>query len=142
MEHKNTPIYKTFSDLFNNGFNIDWPVAIFLTASHLAAITLGVWLIVAAPSNWTITAFVWALIHAFVGSLSTTAYTHRLIAHNAAKNVSNAVHWFFCGFGQIFAVQGSVRRWSANHVIHHGVDRHGKHQLDPYSATWFEDPIR
>ncbi len=136
------PLYKRFSDLPKNGFGIDWPVAIFLTASHLAAVTLGIWLIISAPSNWTLAAFIWALCHAFIGSLSTTAYTHRLIAHNAAKKVSNSVHWFFCAFGQIFAVQGSVRTWSANHVIHHGVDRHGKHNLDPYSATWFEDPIR
>ena len=33
-------------------------------------------------------------------------------------------------------------RWAANHSLHHGVDRHGKKELDPYSATWFPDSLR
>jgi stearoyl-CoA desaturase (delta-9 desaturase) len=74
--------------------------------------------------------------------MSTTVYSHRLITHSAAKTVSVPVHLFFCLFGQVLSVQGSVRRWSANHVLHHGVDRHGKKELDPYSATWFPDNLR
>jgi stearoyl-CoA desaturase (delta-9 desaturase) len=65
-----------------------------------------------------------------------------LITHSAVKTVSVPVHLFFCLFGQVLSVQGSVRRWSANHVLHHGVDRHGKKELDPYSATWFPDTLR
>jgi stearoyl-CoA desaturase (delta-9 desaturase) len=87
-------------------------------------------------------AFAWASVHFVVGSLSTTVYSHRLITHNAVKTVSVPVHLFFCLFGQVLSVQGSVRRWSANHVLHHGVDRHGKKELDPYSATWFPDTLR
>ena len=85
---------------------------------------------------------VWALAHLVIGSLSTTVYSHRLITHNATKKVSLPVHLFFCVFGQILSVQGSVRRWSSNHVLHHGVDRHGKKEIDPYSATWFPDAVR
>ena len=44
--------------------------------------------------------------------------------------------------GQTLAVQGSVRRWAAMHTLHHGVDRTGRHELDPYSATWFESGWR
>jgi stearoyl-CoA desaturase (delta-9 desaturase) len=103
---------------------------------------LGAWAIFAAPAEWAAIAGIWALIHFFLGSLSTTLYSHRLITHNATKKVSLPVHLFFCVFGQIFSVQGSVRRWSANHALHHGVDRHGKKELDPYSATWFPDAFR
>ena len=39
-------------------------------------------------------------------------------------------------------MQGSVRRWASMHVVHHSVDRTGKHELDPYSATWFESGWR
>ena len=140
--HQTAPRYRHFKDVLADGFTIDWTNSIFIVGSHTLALVLGIWLITTAPSHWLIAATVWALLHAFIGSLSTTVYTHRLIAHNAAKNIHPAVHWFFCSFAQIFAVQGSVRRWAANHVIHHGVDRHGKHQLDPYSATWFEDTPR
>ena len=150
MNQENTPMthnhpaprYRYFKDVLADGFTIDWATATFIVGSHIAALVLGIWLIGAAPGHWVVAASVWAVLHAFIGSLATTAYTHRLIAHNAAKNIHNGVHWFFCAFAQIFAVQGSVRRWAANHVIHHGVDRHGKHQLDPYSATWFEDTPR
>ena len=79
----------------------------------------------------------WTLLHALIAAIATTAYSHRLIAHRAAKDVRLPTHIVFLGL-QLFALQGSVRRWSAQHVIHHAVDKTGQHHLDPYSTTWFD----
>ena len=136
------PLYSTFKELFGKGFSLDWGTIIFLVGVHLAAIGLSIWLLLSAPGEWVQYSIVWAIAHCLLGSFATTVYTHRLITHNAAKSVSSVVHAFFCFFGQIFSVQGSVRYWSANHTLHHGVDRHGIKELDPYSATWFADPVR
>ena len=139
---RDAPIYGSFRELFTKGFELDTPTCVFMIGTHIAAVVLGIWLFAYAPSEWVWAATLWIVIQFFLGSGSTTLYTHRLITHKAAKHVSAPVHWFFCFFGQIFSVQGSVRRWSANHSLHHGVDRHGKKELDPYSATWFDGPIR
>ncbi|NCF32828.1 MAG: hypothetical protein GWP50_04580 [Proteobacteria bacterium] len=141
-EERDAPIYSTFGELHQKGFTLDTGTWIFVLSIHIAAVALGAWAIFAAPAEWAAIAGIWAIIHFFLGSLSTTLYSHRLITHNATKKVSLPVHLFFCVFGQIFSVQGSVRRWSANHALHHGVDRHGKKELDPYSATWFPDALR
>jgi stearoyl-CoA desaturase (delta-9 desaturase) len=79
----------------------------------------------------------WTLVHALIAAIATTAYSHRLIAHRAAKDIRLPTHIVFLGL-QLFALQGSVRRWSAQHVIHHAVDKTGQHHLDPYSTTWFD----
>ena len=142
QDREGEPLYRTFSELFGKGFSLDWSTIVFLIGVHSAAIVLFSWLLFAAPAEWVRYAALWAVIHCLVGSFSTTVYTHRLITHNAAKSVSAPVHAFFCFFGQIFSVQGSVRYWSANHTLHHGVDRHGNREVDPYSATWFADPVR
>lgn len=141
-EERDAPIYATFTELYSRGFSLDIGICVFVAGIHVAAIALGVWAAVFAPADWALVAGVWALSHFVLGSVSTTLYTHRLITHNATKKVSAPVHLFFCAFGQIFGVQGSVRAWAANHVLHHGVDRHGKKEIDPYSATWFPDPLR
>ena len=141
-EERDAPIYSTFGELFNKGFSLDTTTWVFVLGIHIAAVVLGIWAIFAAPGDWGLVAGVWALAHLVIGSLSTTVYSHRLITHNATKKVSLPVHLFFCVFGQILSVQGSVRRWSSNHVLHHGVDRHGKKEIDPYSATWFPDAVR
>ena len=141
-ELRDAPIYQTFGELFAKGFTLDTATWVFVLAIHVAAVGLGAWVSLAAPQDWVLVAFAWAAVHLVVGSLSTTVYSHRLITHNAVKTVSVPVHLFFCLFGQVLSVQGSVRRWSANHVLHHGVDRHGRKALDPYSATWFPDTLR
>ena len=79
----------------------------------------------------------WTLIHAFIACLSTTVYSHRLVSHGAANEIRWPVHVVFGFVGQVLAIQGSVLRWATMHILHHGVDRSGKHELDPYSATWF-----
>ena len=79
----------------------------------------------------------WTIVHAFVACLSTTVYSHRLVSHGAANQISWPVHILFGYIGQVLAIQGSVLRWASMHILHHGVDKTGQHQLDPYSATWF-----
>ena len=142
QSREDVPLYRTFSELFGKGFSLDWGTIVFLVGVHTAAIALFVWLFFAASSEWARYAAIWAIVHCLLGSFSTTVYSHRLITHNAAKSVSAPVHAFFCFFGQIFSVQGSVRYWAANHTLHHGVDRSGNRAVDPYSATWFADPLR
>ena len=136
------PLYQTISELHDHGFSLDGPIITFVAGIHVAAIAFAVWLLSAAPENWASIAFIWALAHYLLGSLSITLYNHRLITHSAAKEVSTPVHLFFCLFGQILGVQGSVKSWAANHSLHHGVDRNGKTSLDPYSATWFPQSWR
>lgn len=142
LDRSDASIYRTFGELFDHGFSIDKGTTVFVSSIHIAALVLGLWLLISAPADWTKIALIWAGSQLVFGSLATTLYTHRLITHNAAKHVSAPVHLFFCVFAQVFSVQGSVRRWSANHALHHGVDRHGKTELDPYSATWFPDATR
>ena len=141
-EERDAPIYSTFSELNEKGFSLDTGTWVFVLGIHIAAVALGIWAVAAAPQDWAYIAGIWCITQFVLGSLSTTLYSHRLITHNATRQVSLPVHLFFCVFGQILSVQGSVRRWSANHVLHHGVDRHGKKELDPYSATWFPDSLR
>jgi stearoyl-CoA desaturase (delta-9 desaturase) len=92
---------------------------------------------VVAPAGFWKVMLAWTLLHALIAAIATTAYSHRLIAHRAAKDVRLPTHVIFLGL-QLFALQGSVRRWSAQHVIHHAVDKTGQHHLDPYSTTWFD----
>lgn len=139
---RDAPIYQSFSELFDNGFELDIGTCVFVISVQVLSIFFAIWLFTYAPAPWLYAGIAWIAAHFFLGSISTTLYSHRLITHNAAKHVSAPVHWFFCAFGQVLSVQGSVRRWSANHALHHGVDRHGKKELDPYSATWFADSTR
>jgi stearoyl-CoA desaturase (delta-9 desaturase) len=141
-QERDAPIYNSFTELKADGFSLSPGICVFIAGVHTAALVLGVWLFAAAPADWMWAGTAWLIAHFLLGSLSTTLYSHRLITHNAAKHVSLPVHLFFNLFGQIFSVQGSVRRWAANHSLHHGVDRHGKKELDPYSATWFPDSLR
>ena len=140
-EERDAPIYATFTELYSRGFSLDIGICVFVAGIHVAAIALGVWAAVFAPADWALVAGVWALSHFVLGSVSTTLYTHRLITHNATKKVSAPVHLFFCAFGQIFGVQGSVRAWAANHVLHHGVDRHGKKRNRSLQCNLVSGPV-
>ncbi|MYM64556.1 hypothetical protein [Pseudomaricurvus sp. HS19] len=136
------PLYGRVRELFQHGFRIDWVTASFISITHVLCLVttpLAYWF---APEGFWKIMLGWTLLHALIGCLSTTVYSHRLIAHGAARWVSWPVHLLFGFFGQVMAMQGSVRRWAAMHVIHHGVDRSGKHHLDPYSATWFSSGWR
>lgn len=136
------PIYNRIRDVFQNGFTIDWVTASFISITHLVCLVATPVAYYYAPDNFWKIMLGWTLIHGFIGSLSTTVYSHRLITHEGAKYVSWPVHIVFGFIGQVMAMQGSVRRWAAMHVMHHGVDRTGKHHLDPYSATWFKSGWR
>ena len=131
------PLYRHFSDVFLAGFSIDWGIGSFLVISHLAVLLLTPVAYLCAPEGLWQVMLVWTLAHMMVGALSTTVYSHRLISHGAANDIRLPTHAVFLCL-QLFAVQGSVRRWSAQHVIHHAVDKTGQIHLDPYSATWFD----
>lgn len=131
------PIFRRFSDLFKAGFSIDWGIAAFLIISHGLVLILTPLAYVYAPADLWKVMLAWTLVHALIAAIATTAYSHRLIAHRAAKDIRLPTHIVFLGL-QLFALQGSVRRWSAQHVIHHAVDKTGQHHLDPYSTTWFD----
>ena len=135
------PLYRRFVDLFDAGFSIDWGIGSFLVISHLAALLLTPVAYIYAPEGLWQVMLAWTLVHCFLGALATTVYAHRLIAHGAVKEIRLPTHVLFL-IVQLFAVQGSVRRWSAQHVIHHAVDKTGQHHLDPYSATWFDTQWR
>jgi len=136
------PIYTRIRDLFKHGFKIDWVTASFISISHVICLVATPFAYYYAPEGFWQVMLGWTLVHALIGCLSTTVYSHRLIAHGAAKTISWPVHIVFGFIGQVMAIQGSVRHWAAMHVIHHGVDRTGKHHLDPYSATWFKSGWR
>lgn len=136
------PLYNRIRDVFQNGFTIDWVTASFISVSHLVCLIATPVAYYYAPGEFWRVMLGWTLIHGFIGSLSTTVYSHRLITHEGAKYISWPVHIVFGFIGQVMAMQGSVRRWAAMHVMHHGVDRTGKHHLDPYSATWFKSGWR
>ena len=131
------PLFSRFSDLFRAGFSIDWGIGSFLVISHCLVLVLTPLAYFYAPAGLWKVMLAWTLVHAFIAAVTTTAYSHRLIAHRAAKDIRLPTHIVFLGL-QLFALQGSVRRWSAQHVIHHSVDRTGQHHLDPYSTTWFD----
>lgn len=136
------PLYNRIRDVFQNGFTIDWVTASFISITHLVCVVATPFAYYYAPGSFWEIMLGWTLIHALIGSLSTTVYSHRLITHEGAKYVSWPVHIVFGFVGQVMAMQGSARRWAAMHVMHHGVDRTGKHHLDPYSATWFKSGWR
>lgn len=138
----NEPIYQRIRDLPSKGFTIDWVNTIFISVTHLVLLIGTPLAYLYAPAGFWKIMLAWTLIHALVACLSTTVYAHRLIAHGAARKISWPVHIVFGFVGQVLAIQGSVRRWAAMHIIHHGVDRNGKHHLDPYSATWFDSTWR
>lgn len=136
------PLFGRIRDVFKHGFTIDWVTASFISITHVICLLATPFAYLYAPEGFWQVMLGWTLIHGLIGSLSTTVYSHRLISHGAVKYVSWPVHIVFGFIGQVLAMQGSVRRWAAMHVIHHGVDRSGKHQLDPYSATWFSSAWR
>ncbi|MBB6519839.1 hypothetical protein [Pseudoteredinibacter isoporae] len=141
-QQRPAPIYSRFRDVFKEGFKIDWVTASFLSITHVLTLIATPIAYIYAPEGLWRWMLAWTILHALIGSLATTVYSHRLIAHGAAKMVSWPVHILFGFIGQVMAVQGPVRRWAAMHIIHHGVDRNGQHHRDPYSATWFPQAWR
>ncbi len=131
------PLYQRFSELFEKGFKIDWVTAGFISITHVICIIGTPVAYYFAPEGLWKAMLAWTLVHAFIACLSTTVYSHRLVSHGAANKISWPVHIVFGYVGQVLAIQGSVLRWASMHILHHGVDKTGQHQLDPYSATWF-----
>lgn len=136
------PLYQRLRDLPRHGFTFDWVTALFIGVTHLVCLVGTPLAYYYAPEGFWKVMLAWTLGHAFIGCLSTTVYSHRLISHRAARVVRWPVHLLFGVIGQTLAAQGSVRHWAAMHVVHHSVDRTQRHELDPYSATWFSSTWR
>lgn len=131
------PLFRRFSQLFERGFRIDWITASYISVTHVVLLIGTPLAYYFAPTGFWKVMLGWTLTHTLIACISVTSYAHRLIAHGAALRIRWPVHLLFGYIGHVLAMQGSVRRWAATHVIHHSVDRTGNHHLDPYSATWF-----
>ena len=71
------PLYHRFSDVFKAGFSIDWGIGSFLVISHVLVLLLTPVAYAYAPAGLWQVMLAWTLIHAFIGALSTTVYSHR-----------------------------------------------------------------
>lgn len=131
------PLFNRIRDTFDKGFTVDWATTIYVGITHLMVLIGAPIAFYFAPAELTPVIVSWIVVYFFFGAVSITAYCHRLITHNAAKDVSLPVHLIFGFIGQVIAMQGHVIRWTSNHALHHGADKNGKFLLDPYSATWF-----
>lgn len=113
---------------------INWPAAIVLTATPLAAVTVIPWY--AFHFDFSLAAWVSFVILLACNGLSITGGYHRLWAHRAYE-----AHWslkiFFMLFGAM-AIQNSILIWGSSHRTHH---RHVDDvKEDPYSINrgfWF-----
>ncbi len=107
---------------------INWPAAILLTVTPIAAVTLVPWYGLThgfSVAAWASFLGLWAL-----NGMSITAGYHRLWAHRAYE--AHPLVRFVLLVGGTMAVQNSVLVWCAGHRTHH---RHVDHvDLDPYSA--------
>ncbi|MFT5692148.1 MAG: stearoyl-CoA desaturase (delta-9 desaturase) [Oceanicoccus sp.] len=131
------PLFNRIRDIFSNGFSVDWISAIYVGVTHFVTLLGAPFAFYYAPAELTPVIIAWISVYFVFGAVSITAYCHRLITHQAAKDISLPVHLCFGFVGQVLAMQGHIIRWSSNHVLHHGADKSGKYLLDPYSATWF-----
>ncbi|MDP2228656.1 MAG: fatty acid desaturase, partial [Moraxellaceae bacterium] len=112
----------------------NWPGAIVLTATPIAAAILVPWY--AFTSGFTTAAWVSLIVLLWCNGLSITGGYHRLWAHRAYE-----AHWslriFFMLFGAM-AIQNSILVWASGHRTHH---RHvDTVEKDPYSINrgfWF-----
>lgn len=113
---------------------VNWPAAIVLTATPIAALTVIPWY--AMHHAFSVTAWVTFVVFLWFNGLSITGGYHRLWAHRAYE-----AHWslrlFFMLFGAM-AIQNSVLIWASGHRTHHRYVDDVDH--DPYSAKrgfWF-----
>lgn len=113
---------------------INWPAAIVLTATPIAAATVIPWY--AFHYDFSTAAWVSFIVLLWFNGLSITGGYHRLWAHRAYE-----AHWslrlFFMLFGAM-AIQNSILIWASGHRTHH---RHvDSVEKDPYSINrgfWF-----
>ncbi|CAM9264697.1 unnamed protein product [Chrysoparadoxa australica] len=112
-----------FAYHFKRG-NINWPMAIYITLIHIAAI-VGITRIPTATVGTLLMAFIlWPIT-----GLGITGGVHRLWAHRSYN-----AHWtvrVFLMLINTIANQGSIRHWARDHRVHH---KHSETDADPHNA--------
>jgi len=105
--------------------NINWPMAIYIGLSHIAAI-VGLFTIQHCH-RYTL---LWAFILWPISGVGITGGVHRLWAHRSYK-ASFALRVYLMLSNSI-ANQGSIWHWSRDHRVHH---KHSETDADPHNAT-------
>ena len=121
-------------DIKTNQAPINWPGAIVLLGTPLAALILLPWY--GLTHGFSVAAVVSFFIFWAWSGLGITAGYHRLWAHKAYE--ASWIVRFILMLGGTMALQNSIYFWASSHRTHH---RHVDHiDLDPYSAKrgfWF-----
>ncbi len=108
---------------------INWPAAILLTITPLAALILIPWYGI-AHGGFSTAAWISFVVFLAWNGLGITAGYHRLWAHRTYE--ASWIVRFMLMIGGTMAIQNSILTWASGHRIHH---RHVDHvDLDPYSA--------
>lgn len=107
---------------------IEWPVALFLVLTPLAALILTPLYLMDVGFQWGLWLF--ALVFAAATNLSVTAGYHRLFSHKSydAHPVAKALFLLIGASG----FQGSALKWSSDHRRHHA---HIDGEKDPYNIN-------
>jgi stearoyl-CoA desaturase (delta-9 desaturase) len=104
--------------------NINWPMAVYITLVHVAAV---IGLSKLPGACWQTQLF--ALILWPITGLGITGGVHRLWAHRSYE-----AHWTVRTFLMLInsmANQGSIYHWSRDHRVHH---KHSETDADPHNA--------
>lgn len=109
---------------YHNKGMIRWPMVIFITLIHIAAI-IGIFTI--PKCSWY--TLLWAFILWPISGLGITAGAHRLWAHRSYKAAFSVR--LFLMLANSMASQGSIWHWSRDHRVHH---KHSESDADPHDA--------
>lgn len=129
MSLKNQPLTNWLRQKTNlNITGVNWPGALFLTLTPLAAVVLTTIHIWREGFVWQ----VWALAALFycMSAASITGGYHRYFAHRTYE-ASPWLKWFWALFGAM-AFQNSILIWARDHRVHH---RFVDTDRDPYSIN-------
>lgn len=105
--------------------NLNWPMIIYITLVHVAAIAGLCHLNVA--KNYTL---LWAFILWPISGLGITAGVHRLWSHRSYD--ATFTLRVFLMLANSIANQGSIWHWARDHRVHH---KHSETTADPHNAT-------
>lgn len=107
---------------------INWPGALFLILSPIAAVGLGAYHLFQSGFLWPI--WIVAFIFYVLTVVSITGGYHRYFSHRTYQ-AKPWVKWFWALFGAA-AFQNSILIWARDHRVHH---RFVDTDLDPYSIS-------
>ncbi len=117
-------VLRTIAFHYKEG-NINWPMVIYLTLVHFAALTGILHLFEAKWQTCLLAFMLWP-----VTGLGITAGVHRLWAHRS-YNASFAYRVLLMLMNSI-ANQGSIYHWARDHRVHH---KFSETDADPHNAT-------